>query len=519
MFAGEHAVGSMDERGTYSNFPGVYTAISLTVTAGSIAIEYGIFRTFTYTLSGGEQVKATVDFSGSPYGLTNSLQKKSFQMYNSGDSTGNNTLVGGSASGNWRLMAYLTAPSVYGATATYRLHGQKASNNTDQPTDYYIVLRTPSETNEITLTQISTSCDTIVVRARTGTLTTANKIIIQTSTDNSTWTDAHTITTIAANTNYDRTISGIGSVVYVRALLYETSTLKTTSSTLTYTKYTPVANNTSSNYSVIALNALCTSFSYRVNRPTSSDSDTNNYYNIDWYTADEYGTTTYITSAYTRSYNTTYSGQNLSGFFCNVLIRAVITPVSITGCVGTAWDSMDQIYKSDSINANCNCAGGGGGCLVYGTMVEMGDGTFKKVEDLELGEVVKSLSIKDLDTNIENNWKEFYTNDFEYEEGLSIITNIFDDSFTQYYVINNNLKLTFEHPIFIKRAEVCMFSQTENLVIGDYIFKENGEFELISSIDIIDDFVQTININIEENDVYFADGILIHNIAPPKEEL
>ena len=180
---------------------------------------------------------------------------------------------------------------------------------------------------------------------------------------------------------------------------------------------------------------------------------------------------------------------------------------------------MDQIYKSDSINANCNCAGGGGGCLVYGTMVEMGDGTFKKVEDLELGEVVKSLSIKDLDTNIENNWKEFYTNDFEYEEGLSIITNIFDDSFTQYYVINNNLKLTFEHPVFIKRAEVCMFTQTENLVIGDYIFKENGEFELISSIDIIDDFVQTININIEENDVYFADGILIHNIAPPKEEV
>ena len=520
VFAGEHAVGSMDERGTYTNFGGVYTVISVTVTAGSTPT-YGIFRTFTYTLSGGGTVKATNDFSGNPYGGgVGSLQRKSFQMYNSGDSVGNATLVGGSASGNWRLMAYLTAPSVYGATATYRLHGQKSSTNTDQPTDYYIVLTTPSETNEITLTQISTSCDTIGVRAATGTLISANKIIIQTSTDNSTWTDAHTITSIAANTNYDRTITGIGSVIYVRALLYETSTLKTTSSTLTYTKYTPVANNSASNYSVIALNALCTSFSYRVNRPTSSDSDTNNYYNIDWYTADEYGTTTYITSAYTRSYNTTYSGQNLSGFFCNVLIRAVITPVSITGCVGTAWDSMDQIYKSDSINANCNCAGGGGGgCLVYGTMVEMGDGTFKKVEDLELGEVVKSLSIKDLDTNIENNWKEFYTNDFEYEEGLSIITNIFDDSFTQYYVINNNLKLTFEHPVFIKRAEVCMFTQTENLVIGDYIFKENGEFELISSIDIIDDFVQTININIEENDVYFADGILIHNIAPPKEEV
>ena len=517
----EHNVSGMDERGTYSNFTGAYTTISVSVTAGSTPT-YGMFRTFTYTLSTNQQVIATRDYSGSPYANatgTDILGIKSFQMFNSGDSSGNATLFGtGGISGNFRLMAILKAPSVFGATATYTLHGQKASNNAQQGTDYYIVLQTASETNQITLTQISTSCDTIGVRAATGTLTSANKIIIQTSTDNSTWTDAHTITSIAANTNYDRSITGIGGVVYVRALLYETSTLKTTSSTLTYTKYTPVANNSSNNYGVIQVSSFCSSFSYRVDRPTGANSDTNNYYNIHWYIVDEYGTETFITSANNKSFNTTVTGQSLSGFPCNAAIRAVITPVSITGCIGSDWNSQSLIYKSDSINANCNCAGGGGeGCLVYGTMVEMGDGTFKKVEDLELGEVVKSLAIAGLDTNIEDNWKEFYTANFEYEEGLSIITNIFDNSFTEYYVINNKLKLTFEHPVFIKRAEVCMFIQTENLVIGDYIFKENGQFELVTSIDIIGDYVQTININIEENDVYFADGILVHNIAPPKE--
>ena len=141
----------------------------------------------------------------------------------------------------------------------------------------------------------------------------------------------------------------------------------------------------------------------------------------------------------------------------------------------------------------------------------MGDGTFKKVEDLEIGEVVRSLSIKDLDVNIEDNWKDFYTADFEYENGLSVITGIDDRGFNEYYIINNNLKLTYEHPVFIKRAEVCMFTQTSGLVLGDYIFKDNGEFEIISSIDIIDEYVQTINIDIEENDVYFANGILVHN--------
>jgi hypothetical protein len=48
------------------------------------------------------------------------------------------------------------------------------------------------------------------------------------------------------------------------------------------------------------------------------------------------------------------------------------------------------------------------------------------------------------------------------------------------------------------------------------MFTSNNEFELISSIDIIDEFIQTININIEENDVYFADGVLVHNRAEEK---
>jgi hypothetical protein len=58
-----------------------------------------------------------------------------------------------------------------------------------------------------------------------------------------------------------------------------------------------------------------------------------------------------------------------------------------------------------------------------------------------------------------------------------------------------------------------MFQMAENVVIGDYLFNSNNEFEIISSIDIIDELIQTININIEENDVYFADGILVHNFA------
>jgi multisubunit Na+/H+ antiporter MnhC subunit len=63
-----------------------------------------------------------------------------------------------------------------------------------------------------------------------------------------------------------------------------------------------------------------------------------------------------------------------------------------------------------------------------------------------------------------------------------------------------------------------MFEPAENVTIGDYMFTSDNEFEIITSIDIIDESVQTININIEENDVYFADGILVHNFAQPKDQ-
>jgi hypothetical protein len=173
-----------------------------------------------------------------------------------------------------------------------------------------------------------------------------------------------------------------------------------------------------------------------------------------------------------------------------------------------------DIYGGVIIDPGGGGGGGGeGGCLAYGTSVLMYDGSYKNVEDLVIGDIVKSMVILGLESSKETAWENFITNDFQYEESLSIIYDIQDSSFNQYYLINNELKVTFEHPIFVKRNNEYFFTKTENLLIGDYIFKSNNEFEIITSINIIDDVIQTININIEENDVYFGGDILVHNLA------
>jgi hypothetical protein len=176
-----------------------------------------------------------------------------------------------------------------------------------------------------------------------------------------------------------------------------------------------------------------------------------------------------------------------------------------------------DIYGGVIIDPGGGGGGGGGGCLAYGTTVLMYDESYKNVEDLVIGDIVKSMVILGLESSKETAWENFVTNDFQYEESLSIIYNIYDSSFKQYYLINNQLKVTFEHPIFIKRNNEYFFVKTENLLVGDYVFKSNNEFEMVNSIDIIDDVIQTININIEENDVYFGDNILVHNLAEKPE--
>ena len=511
----EHNVSGMDERGTYSNFPGAYTTIGVSVTAGSTPT-YGMFRTFTYTLSTNQQVIATRDYSGSPYANatgTDILGIKSFQMFNSGDSIGNATLFGtGGISGNFRLMALLRAPSVYDATATYTLHGQKASNNTQQGTDYYVVLKTRGVQNVVNILTQSGLCGGIYVEYRTGQIDTATRLIIQESTDNSTFTNtSYNYNGISANTTYNAFITVTGnSTKYYRVILQNSA--GTTLVTGTSYPYTNYAAGEAGNYQFIEILGSCSLFSFRVNRPFVATSNTNSYYSIIWYETDIYGTTgNQITSESGLTYNTNYS-RTLAGFPCNTQIYVTITPYSITGCEGTAGSMLSQVHKSDAQNAFCFCDGGSG-CLAYGTKILMFDGSYKDVEDLIIGDIVKSLAINGLDANIELNWIGWETNDFQYEDGLSIVKSIYDNSFSQYYVFNNLLKATYEHPIFIKRDNLCMFQMAENVVIGDYLFNSNNEFEIISSIDIIDELIQTININIEENDVYFADGILVHNFA------
>ena len=413
------------------------------------------------------------------------------------------------------IIVGFSAPTEYNTEKLITITAQKSSTDTKGQIKYYYKVRTRNEVNEINLAITTYGCSSVTLTATTGQLDTADTLYIQKSTDlGSNWTAVATENFITPNTDYTYSVTGLSGITTFRAILYS-GVVEKTQSTVGHQKVDPIGDGT-----VVfkSINFSCSWLSYRVDRNVNANTSTDNYYTIAFYWTDAYGTPFPLAQFNFKLFNFDYDdtfGVNISNLPCDVQLYATVYPVSATGCSGTAFTGGGTIVKSSSTNT-CDCTVIDPGCLVYGTLVEMGDGTFKKVEDLELGEVVRSLFIKDLDTSIQENWKDFYTADFEYEEGLSIIQNISDGGLDEYYIINENLKLTYEHPVFIKRADVCMFTRTDNLTIGDYIFKEDGQFEIVSSIDIIDEFVRTININIEENDVYFANGVLVHNFAEVK---
>ena len=82
------------------------------------------------------------------------------------------------------------------------------------------------------------------------------------------------------------------------------------------------------------------------------------------------------------------------------------------------------------------------------------------------------------------------------------------------------MKITFEHPIFVKRNDEYKFLRAEDVIVGDMMYNVSGEWEIIEEKIRIDELDEFITLGVETNDTYFANNILVHNIGPgDKEEL
>jgi hypothetical protein len=164
-------------------------------------------------------------------------------------------------------------------------------------------------------------------------------------------------------------------------------------------------------------------------------------------------------------------------------------------------------------------------CLLFDTPITKADNTIVNVEDLVVGDVIKSWvptglpdeSLDGTDTE-ETEWRFFQreTNEGSYAEVT--VKDITFNFASGYYNINNGLiKSTGTHPLYVFSYEIqkYIFKEVEEILPGDSIVlfdEEDGISEvLVYDISKVIEDVEIVTLNVENSDVYLSNGAISHN--------
>ena len=178
--------------------------------------------------------------------------------------------------------------------------------------------------------------------------------------------------------------------------------------------------------------------------------------------------------------------------------------------------------------------GFGAGCFALGTEILMNDNTWKRVETLEIGDVLKSVKIPTLPDGDEYGmyatWQGTQENidNITMEPGEVVQTSI--DYYYDHYKIKdadgNEILVTSEHPFLIKRYDgekdpagvdlrIFRFARVSELRASDKLVKSDGTLLTMHSIEIVVAEDEFVNVNIETNDSYIVKWgdtpFIVHN--------
>ena len=162
--------------------------------------------------------------------------------------------------------------------------------------------------------------------------------------------------------------------------------------------------------------------------------------------------------------------------------------------------------------------GGGGGCHIAGEMITLANGETKAIENIQLGDILLSYNVDGYDGSEDayRSWTSHVDN-LEGEFTSVEVTNIIVDTYSSYYNFNEgSLKITHEHPILIKDINnIVSWKKASDANLGEFMLNEDSQWVLINTKSLVNTAqpFSTWSIDVESEDVYFANGILVHNAA------
>ena len=156
-------------------------------------------------------------------------------------------------------------------------------------------------------------------------------------------------------------------------------------------------------------------------------------------------------------------------------------------------------------------------CLLFGSQVSKSDGSVVKVEDLNIGDEILSVSLQGSTDESSGDWKnDVFNQSGSFTQHSSSVKRVMYEFSQHYYDINSGSEyITGEHHMLYRQAgnENWVWKTAPNFSVGDYLMDKNGTEVLISSLEqhINPDGYEVVQLDVEPDDFYVGQTFLVHN--------
>jgi hypothetical protein len=157
---------------------------------------------------------------------------------------------------------------------------------------------------------------------------------------------------------------------------------------------------------------------------------------------------------------------------------------------------------------------------LFGTQIELANGTMVNVEDLNVGDEIKSwvpAGLPDETQDPESDqveWR-FYHSEILSGSAQNVTVSDLTFNFAEgYFSLNNGLiKATETHPLYVWDNEVSKykFKNVGDILPGDRLIMQDETEVEVFNIEIVREDVEIVTVNVENADVYISNGLISHN--------
>ena len=161
--------------------------------------------------------------------------------------------------------------------------------------------------------------------------------------------------------------------------------------------------------------------------------------------------------------------------------------------------------------------GGVPSCLLFGSMVSKSDGTTTKVEDLNIGDEILSVSLQGSTDESSGDWtNDTFDKDNTFTPHSASVQRVLYEFANSYYNINNGQEnITGEHHMLYRQAgnENWVWKTAPTFQVGDFLMDKNGNEVAISSLEpnVNPDGYEVVQLDVEPDDFYIGKTFLVHN--------